>query len=81
MPDGPLSLVRKPTAQPPNRPTAQPPNREFHIAIVGKADADPAAPWAIGQLPITNQCRKLLVRRVALIARPPPLFRFAVLTF
>jgi hypothetical protein len=71
-PEG-LSLVRK--------PTAQPPNREFQIAIAGKADDGPAAPWAIGHLPITNQCRKLLVRRVALIARPPPLFRFAVLIF
>ena len=71
-PEG-LSLVRK--------PTAQPPNREFHIAIAGEADDGPAAPWSIEQLPITNQCRKLLVRRVAPIARPPPLFRFAVLTF
>jgi len=70
-PEG-LSQVRK--------PTAQPPNREFQIAFAGKADAEPAAPWAIGQLPITNQCRKLLVRRVALMGRPPPQFRFAVLT-
>ena len=71
-PEG-LSLVRK--------PTAQPHNLEFHIAIAGKADDGPAAPWAIGQLQITIQCRKLLVHRVALIARPPPLFRFALLTF
>jgi len=39
--------VRKPNAQPPNRPTAQPPSREFQIAFAGKADAEPAAPWAV----------------------------------